>query len=288
MQRDIPSNLYRPNAPLTCKVLENRRLTADDSPNQVQHIVLDRSGGDFPYIEGQSLGIVPPGIDANGRPHKLRLYSIASPSYGDDGDSKTVSLCVKRAVTVLPETGERFEGVCSSYLCDLNVGDEVQVTGPVGKAFVMPQAADTNLIMIATGTGIAPFRAFMHRRYTQQESKATSWLFFGAQTRKDFLYEDELMAYQQHHTFRLSTAFSREEQTLDGRRMYVQHRIFEQATELLELVKLPSTYLFMCGLRGMEGGVLEGLQHAAAATQTNWDELFETLKKEHRWHVEVY
>ena len=82
---DIPSNIYKPNAPLEARVLEHFRLTAPDSPNEVTHIVLDIAGSDLHYLEGQSIGVLPPGEDAAGKPHKLRLYSIASPSYGDDG-----------------------------------------------------------------------------------------------------------------------------------------------------------------------------------------------------------
>lgn len=47
--------------------------------------------GEIPYREGQSVGVIPDGIDKNGKPHKLRLYSIASSAIGDFGDSKTVS-----------------------------------------------------------------------------------------------------------------------------------------------------------------------------------------------------
>ncbi len=286
---EIPSNLYKPTAPLEAKVLEHKRLTASDSPNEVTHIVLDISGSDLYYLEGQSIGVLPPGLDENGRPHKLRLYSIASPSVGDDRGGKTVSVCVKRAITVDEETGKVYPGVCSNYLCDLKIGSVVKITGPVGKSFLMPAETNANMIMIATGTGIAPFRAFVDRRYRELDHETGEcWVFFGAQTRKDFLYEDEWKQYDAHDTFHLVTAFSREEKNAQGGRMYVQHRLAEHADRLFTLLEEPNTYLYICGLRGMETGILETFQKVAASKNINWDEFYKKLKDQHRWHVEVY
>ena len=124
------------------------------------------------YREGQSIGYSQPGEDATGKPHSFRLYSIASSSAGDDGQGSTVSLCVKRVISVLPETNEPFRGVCSNFLCDLTAGDTARLTGPVGKAFLMPESPDANLIMVATGKGIAPFRAFLRRRYQDTKPQA--------------------------------------------------------------------------------------------------------------------
>lgn len=287
--QEIPSNIYKPNAPLEARVIDHYRLTAPDSPNDVCHIVYDISGSDLKYVEGQSIGVLPPGEDANGKPHKLRLYSIASPGVGDDGQGKTLTVCVKRAITVDEVTGQTFHGVCSSYLCDLKVGDTSQLTGPVGKAFIMPDKPNANLIMVATGTGIAPFRAFLSKRYKQlNHESGQSWLFFGAQTRKDFLYESELEAYRENAGCQVITAFSREEKNAEGNRMYVQHRLIEYGETLFELLKKPETYLYICGLRGMEAGILQGFQEIAQRQGIDWNVFFDTLKVEKRWHVEVY
>ncbi len=281
---DIPSNIYRPNNPYEAAIIEHRRLTAPDSPNEVCHIVLDIAPSDLRYLDGQSIGVLPPGEDANGRPHKLRLYSIASPHYGDDGEGKSVSICVKRALNP-----PHPPGVCSSYLCDSKVGDRIKITGPVGKSFLLPSVENANLIMIATGTGIAPFRAFLKTRYEKRSNETgQNWLFFGAQTRKDFLYEEEYDAYSDKGNFNLITAFSREEQNAEGGRMYVQHRLQEYAETIFNLLQDKKTYIFMCGLRGMEPGVMEGLRKAAESQGIDFDEFFAMLKEEKRWHVEVY
>jgi ferredoxin--NADP+ reductase len=288
-QAEIPSNIYKPNAPLEAKVLEHRRLTAQDSPNEVCHIVFDISGSELRYLEGQSIGVLPPGTDASGKPHKLRLYSIASAAVGDDGEGKTVSLCVKRAITRDEATGQVFHGVCSGFLCDLKVGETAKLTGPVGKSFLLPEIPNSNLIMVATGTGIAPFRAFLRNRYHQRKHEnGQSWLFFGAQTHKDYLYRDELDEYASHDGCHIVTAFSREEKNPEGGKMYVQHRLIEHGEILFALLQKPETYFYICGLRGMESGIIEGLREAATRQGVNWDVFFEQLKAEKRWHVEVY
>ena len=285
----IPMNLYKQAAPLKARLIENTRLTDADSANDVRHLVFDLTEGNYPYLDGQSAGILPPGTDAEGKPHKLRLYSIASPSVGDDGQGKTLSLCVKRANWTDPETGIEYKGVCSNYLNDLKVGDEVNMTGPVGKGFLMPEMANANMIMMATGTGIAPFRAFLHNRYHQRANESgESWLIFGVQTRKDYLYKEELEAYRSHKDYNLVTAFSREEKTADGGKMYIQHRVREHRAALLNLLQQPNTVLYMCGLRGMETGIIEVMDQAAQEQGLVWADLLAQLKAEKRWRIEVY
>lgn len=287
---EIPFNLYKPADPLSVKVIESTKLTAPDSPNDVRHVVLDFSGSNYRYWDGQSAGILPPGMDEKGKAHKIRLYSIASPSTGEGGKPQTLSLCVKRVVYTDPETGEERRGVCSNYLCDLKVGDTVNVTGPAGKAFLLPEVPNAHMIMVATGTGIAPFRAFLQTRYNGSRRGETgqSWLFFGAQYRSDYLYGEELEGFCAHPGYHLVTAFSREEKTADGRKMYVQDRIAEYGAQIIDLLQQPNTYFYICGLKGMETGILEALAQACAAKGLDWTTLLNQLNAEKRWRVEVY
>ena len=90
------NNLFKPKEPYMATVLSNTTLTGPDA-GEVVHTVFE-TDGKVPYLEGQSIGIVAPGEDKNGKPHKLRLYSIASSAPGDYGDGNTVSLCVKRLI----------------------------------------------------------------------------------------------------------------------------------------------------------------------------------------------
>ena len=101
-----------------------------------------------------------------------RFYSIASTRYGDDLDGNSVSLCVRRAVYWCPELkadDPAKKGVCSNFLCDAKPGDEIAVTGPTGKVMLMPEATpEADLIMVATGTGIAPYRSMIRRLFVEK------------------------------------------------------------------------------------------------------------------------
>lgn len=178
---DVPLNLFRPKAPYEATVLYNARIVGKDAPGETMHMIFNHDGN-VPYMEGQSIGVIAPGVDAKGKPHKVRLYSIASTRYGDFGDGKTVSLSVKRLVYEDAD-GKEVKGVCSNHLCDLTPGDKVHITGPVGTAMLMPEDPNATIIMLATGTGIAPFRTYMRRAFTEKHAdyKFTGkmWLFLG-------------------------------------------------------------------------------------------------------------
>jgi ferredoxin--NADP+ reductase len=285
-REDIPLNLYRVKSPGIARVVANVRLTPPGH-DDVRHIVLDLSGLDFRFLEGQSLGVLAPGVE-HGHAPRLRLYSIASARRGDDGRGTTVSLCVKRVVFNEPGTGEEHRGIASNYLCDLEPGDEVAVTGPSGKLLLLPDDPSAHLILVATGTGIAPFRAFLHRIYHDQPAWTGSiTLFFGVRTEAECLYRDEIDSFLSRPNFRRIYAFSREQTTVEGHRMYVQHRMAEGLDELRTLLARDDAYLYICGLRGMEDGiasVLCGPSSVDGASSLS----FEALKHAGRLFIETY
>ncbi|WAL62306.1 ferredoxin--NADP reductase [Thermocoleostomius sinensis] len=293
---DVPVNTYRPNAPFIGKCISNEPLVQEGGIGIVQHIKFDLSDGDLRYVEGQSIGIIPEGQDDKGKPHKLRLYSIASTRHGDDVDDKTVSLCVRQLEYKHPETGETVYGVCSTYLCNLQPGADVKITGPVGKEMLLPPDEDANIIMMATGTGIAPFRAYLWRMFKDNERavnpdyqfKGFAWLIFGIPTTPNILYKEELEELQAKYpdNFRITYAISREQQNSEGGRMYIQHRVAEHADEIWNLVKDEKTHVYICGLKGMEDGIDEAMSTAAEKEGINWKEYQRSIKE--RWHVETY
>lgn len=295
-KKDIPVNLYRPNSPYIGKCLSNEELVREGGEGTVRHLKFDLSAGNLRYLEGQSIGIIPEGTDKNGKPHKLRLYSIASTRHGDDLNDKTISLCVRQLEYKHPETGEKVFGVCSTYLCNLEPGADVKITGPVGKEMLLPDDPEANIIMMATGTGIAPFRAFLWRMFKEKEQnpdyqfRGLAWLFFGVAYTPNILYKDQLeeLAQQYPDNFRLTCAISREQKNPSGGKMYIQDRIKEHADQLWELVQKPNTHTYICGLKGMEGGIDEGMSAAAAKYDVNWADYQKQLKKNERWHVETY
>jgi len=295
---NVPVNTYKPKTPFMGTVTENYSLLTDGAIGRVQHITFDLAGGEpqLEYVEGQSIGIIPEGNDANGKPHKLRLYSIASTRHGDNYKDNTVSLCV-RQLEYKNEAGEQIYGVCSTYLCDIEPGTKVKITGPVGKEMLLPEDEDANIIMLATGTGIAPMRTYLRRMFESKERKANgwsfkgkAWLFMGAPKTANLLYDDDFNNYLKEYpdNFRYTKAISREEQNSKGGRMYIQDRVSEHADEIFAMIEDPKTHVYMCGLRGMEPGIDEAMSAAAAAKGLDWKELRPQLKKADRWHVETY
>ncbi|MFK7893950.1 MAG: benzoyl-CoA 2,3-epoxidase subunit BoxA [Granulosicoccus sp.] len=268
-------NLYNPGNPVRAVVQGNYRITSADSDNDVRHIVLDMQGKPFPVLEGQSVGVIPPGKDDNGNPHLPRLYSISSPRDGERPGYHNVSLTVKR----------EDDGRCSNYLCDLETGDNLDVTGPFGATFLLPSDPDARLLMICTGTGSAPMRSFtMARARTVGEKPGGMVMFFGARTPESLPYFGPLKKLpesllQQH------LVFSRVE---EQQREYVQDRMLAEQALVAELLNDSNTYIYICGLKQMEQGVDEAFTQIAASFGGSWDELKNSLREAGRYHVETY
>jgi ferredoxin--NADP+ reductase len=294
---NVPVNLYKPKDPFVGTVTDNYSLLAEGAIGRVNHITFDLSGGDpqLHYVEGQSIGIIPDGTDANGKPSKLRLYSIASTRHGDNLEGNTVSLCVRQLQ--YEKDGETIHGVCSTFLCDIEPGAKVKITGPVGKEMLLPEDEEANVIMLATGTGIAPMRTYLRRMFEPSERekngwhfRGKAWLLMGVPTTPNLLYDDDFNRYVSEfpENFRYTKAISREQQNANGGRMYIQDRVSENAEEIFSWIENPKTHVYMCGLRGMEPGIDEAMTAAATAKGLNWAELRPQLKKADRWHVETY
>ena len=293
----VPVNTYKPKDPFIGTVTENYSLVGEGAIGRVNHITFDLAGGEpqLQYVEGQSIGIIPEGSDANGKPHKLRLYSIASTRHGDDMAGHTVSLCVRQLQ--YEKDGETINGVCSSYLCDIEPGAKVKISGPVGKEMLLPDDEEANVIMLATGTGIAPMRTYLRRMFEPAERekngwtfRGKAWLFMGAPKTPNLLYDADFEHYESEfpENFRYTKAISREQQNAKGGRMYIQDRVLEYADEIFAMIENPKTHVYMCGLKGMEPGIDEAMSAAAAAKGLDWSELRPALKKADRWHVETY
>ena len=148
--------------------------------------------------------------------------------------------------------------------------------------------------MLATGTGIAPFRAYLWRMFKEAHEdyqfKGLAWLIFGIPTTPNILYKQELEELQAKYpdNLRLTYAISREQQNTEGGRMYIQHRVAEHADELWKLIQDEKTHTYICGLKGMEDGIDEALSTAAAKDEVTWADYQKQLKKAERWHVETY
>ena len=278
-------NLRTLKNPISATVAGNFRLTAADAESDVRHIVLDFGTQLLPLLEGQSISILPPGVDAQGRPHHPRMYSLASPRSGEREGYNNAALTVKRVTA--DHEGRATRGVASNYLCDLQRGDTVQVTGPFGDRFLMPNHPGCNILMICTGTGSAPMRAMTeHRRRLLAAGRPTGgrlMLFFGARKPEELPYFGPL-ARLPPELIDTTLAFSR----VPGQpRAYVQDRLRERGREVAELLR-GDTFVYICGLRGMEAGVIEAMREACATAGMDWSELHARYVREGRFHVETY
>ena len=283
------TNLYGPKSvekSITATVVGNVRVTEVGTEYDTHHIVLDFGAMPFPVLEGQSIGILPPGLDAHGKPHHARQYSIASPRNGERPGYNNLSLTVKRVLE--DHQGRPVRGVASNFVCDLQVGDTVQVIGPFGTSFLMPNHSKSNIVMICTGTGSAPMRAMTEwRRRLRQSGKFEGgklMLFFGARTQQELPYFGPLQNLPKDF-IDTHFAFSR---TPGQPKRYVQDAMRERAADLVPLLKDANTFFYVCGLKSMEEGVVLALRDIATAAGLDWDAVGGALKREGRLHLETY
>ncbi len=255
-------NLVRPRAPVTGVVVSNARCMRGKSASFVRHTVIDVSGTPLAgnCLAGQSFGVIPPGVDEAGRPHKVRLYSIANPSRGEDGNPNWLSTTPKRLIDEYAPRSPRdprrdhrlFLGVCSNYLCDLEPGDPVQLTGPQGRRFLLPVHLDAHdYLFLATGTGIAPFRGMLLEMFRDRGCTSRVELVMGVPYTTDLLYDDLFTDLAERHAnFRYHRAISREGP--NGRGRHVDALLDDGMEHFAGLIASRRTLIYVCGLAGME------------------------------------
>ena len=268
-------NLYNRQTPALATVTGIIRLTAAEAENDVRHIILEFGDTSFPVLEGQSVGVAPPGADARGEPHKMRLYSLSSSRDGEKPRANNIALTVKR---------DR-QGLCSNYLCDLKKGARVEISGPYGATFLMPNDPAANIIMICTGTGSAPFRGFTEwRRRAMPQAPGKLMLFFGARRPEELPYFGPLQKVPEKLLAK-HFAYSR---VPGAPKTYVQDLMRLQSGGLAALLRSDKTHVFICGLRGMEQGVDAAFADMCRGAEMDWNSLRGTMRDEGRYHVETY
>ena len=266
--------LYNSRNPAQVVVQGNFRLT-DEAGHDVRHIIFNIGDAAVPVLEGQTIGIIPPGLDINSKAHNARLYSVSNPRDGERPGYNNISLTVKR----------EEKGVCSNYLCDLNKGDTVDIIDPFGSTFLMPDDPSAHLLMICTGTGSAPMRAFtMRRQRSVTNNSGGMTLFFGARNSGSLPYFGPLTKVPkslmtQHLVYSRDPNVPKE---------YVQDRLLQNSDVVGKLLNNSSTHIYICGLRDMEAGVEEALNKIVNDTGKNWKDLRDDMRADGRFHVETY
>ena len=291
-----PTNTFKASDPAVASVLGVGKLIGPNAPGDIRHVVL-KLPPSFNYVEGQSISVLPPGTDVRGKPHRPRLYSIASTRYGDTLDGTTVSLCVRRAVYTDEASGKEDpskKGVCSNFLCDLEPGSEVKVAGPVGKSMCLPPnltSDSVDIIMVGTGTGVAPFRSFCHRMFTENTVvkhmyNGNASLYLGVPTSDGVLYKAEFdyMEATSGGRFKANYAVSREMKNEDGTKTYVQDLLKRDGEKIFNTIDAGGQ-IYFCGLKGMMPGITSAFESIAG---DGWDSKLKEWRDRGLWHVEVY
>jgi benzoyl-CoA 2,3-epoxidase subunit A len=281
------TNLYGAERPLAATVAGNLRLTEAGASAAIHHIVLDLGAVPFPLLEGQSVGVLPPGADEAGKPHAMRLYSVASPREGERAGHNNLALTVKRVTE--DRDGRPVRGVCSNYLCDLKKGETVRLAGPYGTTFLMPNHPGARLVMVCTGTGAAPMRAMTERRRRkwargEAQGETALTLFMGARTPGELPYFGPLLRLPAEFIDK-QFAFSRDPARP---RAYVQDVMRERRAKLAALLADDNAYFYLCGHKRMEEGVEAAFRDIAAGAGLDWAALKPRLREAGRYHVETY
>jgi sulfite reductase (NADPH) flavoprotein alpha-component len=214
-----------------------------------------------------------------------RLYSISSSPLAHTGQIHT-TVAVVRYNAHNRERG----GVCSTLFADrASIADRLPLYIQPNKRFRLPSDPSASIIMIGPGTGIAPFRGFLHERRALGAS-GKNWLFFGERSAAtDYLYRDELESMlADGHLTRLDTAFSRDQQD----KIYVQDRMIEQASSFWNWLQ-DGASVYVCGDASRMAKDVHSALHTIVEKQGNMssaaaEEYVQSLKEQHRYHRDVY
>ncbi len=214
-----------------------------------------------------------------------RLYSVAS-------SLKVYPDQVHFIVDVIryESHGRVRKGVASSFLAERANDVPVPVFPSVAKHFHLPEDPDTPIIMVGPGTGVAPFRAYLQERKAVG-AKGKNWLFFGAQHEHcDFAYRDEFEAFKKEGILtRLDCAWSRDQ----SQKIYVQHRLMENAAEIWKWLDAEGAHFFVCGdarrmAKDVDATLRKIVHEQGGKNFEEANEYVEKLKSDKRYKRDVY
>jgi len=270
-------------------IKETKRITSNKVP-EVRHLVLQVQDPAFQFVEGQSIGVIVPGPHPFGNPYHLRRYSIANARSLPLDEGVDLDLLVRRCFYVDEISGEQFPGIASNYLCDAKPGDRIIISGPYRSPFNMPLDKRSNLLMIGTGTGIAPFRAFAQLIYERRQD----WigqvrLFYGGRTGLDLMYandeETNLTDYYDQKTFKAFKALAPRSTMSSSQAL--ERGLKENSEEAWSLIRQPNTHVFLAGLEKI-APVFDKVMSERAGSEDAWQQIKQELIKEKRWSELIY
>jgi len=275
----------------TCQsvIIDSRRLSSMET-EEVRVIDLRIDEPAFRFQEGQSIGVEVPGPHAFGNTRHHRYYSIANARASANEEPGTIQIIVRRCFYIDEISGEQYPGIASNFLCDAKPGDSITITGPYKSVFNVPTEQESNLLMIGTGTGIAPFRAFIQNVYKNQKDwKGKVRLFFGDKTGLDLRYvndvDKDLANYYTEETFRAYQSISN--RYIMNADEALEQTMEDNASEAWELLQDPKTYVFLAG-SSKTSDLLNKILAGYAGSEELWGEIKEKLQAENRWSELTY
>ena len=229
------------------------------------------------------------GIDAQSfvavlRPLQPRLYSLASSLANAPGEAHLTVSAVRYDLN-----GEPRLGVASGQIAERGEPDtKLPVYVQPNPHFRLPED-DVPIIMIGAGTGVAPYRSFLQEREARGAA-GRSWLFFGERNfLSDFLYQTEWQTYLKDGVLRrMNVAFSRDQE----KKIYVQHKLFDEARDLYAWLE-EGAHLYLCGdgahlAPDVQAALARVVEHGRNCSPEDAEEYLAALRRDHRYHIDVY
>ena len=268
-------------------LLSSTRYTPETT-DEVRQITMSLNEPAFYFVEGQTIGVLVPGPHPFGNPFHHRYYTLAQVRQADQGVE--LELLVRRCFYIDEVSGEQYPGIASNHLCNARPGDRITLTGPYASPFRIPTDKESNLLMLGTGTGIAPFRAFLRRVYQEQQDwKGKVRLYYGAKNGTDMLYmndiNNDLTNYYDQDTFKAIQAVRRN--ILNDEGDALQAGVADHAAEIWALIQEPKTHVYLAGMRKI-AAALDDTMSQAAGSSALWKQTKQQLIQDKRWAELTY
>jgi ferredoxin--NADP+ reductase len=277
------------DAVVTSEVIETYRITPPDT-DEIRRLVLHVDDPAFRVSPGQNIGVVVDGDGAFGRTRHVRRYAVTDVEPIDGEEGIGMAILVKRCFYIDEVSGEQYPGVASNFLCDVRAGQTVSLVGPYRNPFKLPKDNTANLLLIGTGTGIAPFRTMIAQAYRE----GVNWqgrvrLFFGARSGMESLYTNEpgsdMVHYYDKDTFEAFNALAL--RPLSDERDALQESLSSHIDAAWDMLNQPDTYVYLAGLRKTSDVTDKAFSRRAGGADA-WGALKQRLIDEGRWQELLY
>lgn len=270
----------------TAVLATSRRITPANSPEEVRHLVFRTGNQSFDASPGNCIRVLAPGQFGNR--HHTRLYSIMD--LERRSDATEFAICVRRCTYIDEFNGEKYPGIASNYLCDLRPDDVIELAGPVGYPFVIPENKNADILMLGMGTGIAPFRTLIRQIY----EKIGGWkgrvrLYYGAKSPLEMLYmndeNNDLANYYDQPTFKAFQAVSPRPH-FDAP-VALDQALAQNAAEVWDMMQRRDTRVFIAGT-GNTLAMLDKAMVELAGSARDWVSVHGKLRSSGRWSEVLY